>query len=89
MTGFLIFSVSFLISFQLTPLQGTFALPKFSVRGTAAERACPAEAQCNPSYPYRTVDGSCNNQQNADWGNLRQKHIFCKMFVKNVKLACL
>ncbi|ODM94915.1 Chorion peroxidase [Orchesella cincta] len=61
-------SMNVLNNFQLTPLQGTFALPKFSVKGTAAEKACPGESQCNPSYPYRTIDGSCNNQENVDWG---------------------
>ncbi|CAL8130640.1 unnamed protein product [Orchesella dallaii] len=61
-------SMNVLNNFQLTALQGTFALPKFSVKGTAAEKSCPGESTCNPNYPYRTIDGSCNNQENVDWG---------------------
>ncbi|XP_058061754.1 chorion peroxidase-like, partial [Anopheles bellator] len=43
------------------------------------ERRCPANAtlsgcsgdvkiKCNPDYPYRSYDGSCNNLQHATWG---------------------
>jgi peroxidase len=61
-------SMSLINSLNLSPQQGTFALPSISVRGTSIESTCPPVAKCNLNYPYRTMDGSCNNKQNPDWG---------------------
>lgn len=36
---------------------------------------CPYESQpvrpCDPLYPYRSLDGSCNNLNQASWGRMR------------------
>ncbi len=36
----------------------------------APPRFCPFKnmTQCNPQYPYRSFDGSCNNLKNPWWG---------------------
>ncbi|CAB0019328.1 unnamed protein product [Nesidiocoris tenuis] len=53
--------------FNLTPDQGTFALPKFSLLSTQLADTCERFSRCFPSK-YRSYDGSCNNLQNPDWG---------------------
>ena len=53
-----------LMGFDLSQAQQAFQKVPFanSVTGT-----CPRPASCFQSK-YRTVDGSCNNEQNTDWG---------------------
>jgi len=49
--------------------QSTFALPRFSLKGSQIAETCPAApAACDPAARYRTLDGSCNNQQRTAWG---------------------
>ncbi|KAG7155904.1 Peroxidasin-like 4, partial [Homarus americanus] len=38
-----------------------------SLRPRGCEEA-KAPPQCSPDYPYRSIDGSCNNLQNPRWG---------------------
>lgn len=54
-------------SFNLSPDQGRFALPVFSVLNTVIADTCPPQGNCQPTK-YRTVDGSCNNLANERWG---------------------
>ena len=54
---------------RFTPLQAVdpqSALKNFK----APEKFCPFKKplNCNPQFPYRTLDGSCNNLQNTWWG---------------------
>lgn len=51
----------------MSPDQGTFALPAFSVLNTVLRDTCPRSAACRPSK-YRTADGSCNNLKHDRWG---------------------
>ncbi|PSN41980.1 hypothetical protein C0J52_10520 [Blattella germanica] len=60
-------SVSLVNQFQLSPDQGTFALPTFSILNTVIADTCPAPANCRPGK-YRSADGSCNNLNNERWG---------------------
>lgn len=56
------------VRFQLTPEQGTFALPAFSLLNTIIGDSCPPEVECNPRLKYRSADGSCNNLVDGRWG---------------------
>ncbi|KAH7636467.1 peroxinectin-like protein 6 [Dermatophagoides farinae] len=38
------------------------------MRGTPYEQYCLQKPECDPNYPYRTIDGSCNNLRNPSWG---------------------
>ncbi|XP_069702687.1 salivary peroxidase/catechol oxidase-like isoform X3 [Periplaneta americana] len=60
-------SVSLVNEFQLSPDQGTFALPTFSVLNTVIADSCPRPTNCRAER-YRSADGSCNNLQNERWG---------------------
>ncbi|XP_014275345.1 peroxidase [Halyomorpha halys] len=53
--------------FSLSPAQGTFALPKFSLLNTVLADTCPPFIRCFAAK-YRTMDGSCNNLANPHWG---------------------
>lgn len=56
-----------MFSFKLSPEQGTFALPKFSILNTVLADTCPKKAFCR-AHKYRSTDGSCNNLNNQRWG---------------------
>lgn len=56
-----------MFSFKLSPEQGTFALPKFSILNTVLADTCPKQAFCR-AHKYRSTDGSCNNLNNQRWG---------------------
>ncbi|RZF43124.1 hypothetical protein LSTR_LSTR001302 [Laodelphax striatellus] len=60
-------SVGLVNEFNLSPEQGTFALPTFSVLNTIIADTCPQVQLCDPSK-YRTADGSCNNLSQDRWG---------------------
>uniref|UniRef100_A0A8D8VUF2 Chorion peroxidase n=1 Tax=Cacopsylla melanoneura TaxID=428564 RepID=A0A8D8VUF2_9HEMI len=60
-------SLGLVNDFNLTPEQGTFALPKFSILNTVLADTCPKITTCVP-FKYRTPDGSCNNLENMAWG---------------------
>uniref|UniRef100_A0A0A9Z8J0 Chorion peroxidase n=1 Tax=Lygus hesperus TaxID=30085 RepID=A0A0A9Z8J0_LYGHE len=60
-------STALVKEFNLTPDQGTFALPRFSLLNTILADSCPRRGQCFPSK-YRSYDGSCNNLRNPEWG---------------------
>ncbi|KAG8229093.1 hypothetical protein J437_LFUL009562 [Ladona fulva] len=64
-------SVTLVEEFNLTPAQGTFALPTFSILNTIIGDSCPRRPQCSnlSSLKYRTADGSCNNLRNGEWGS--------------------
>jgi len=69
--AFLVLETSVQLSarFQLSADQGTFALPKFSVKGSKIEDTCPAPpTNCKETSKYRTIDGSCNNMNITSWG---------------------
>lgn len=58
-----------LLSTKFTPLQARdpqAALKNFK----APQKFCPFKQQttCNFNFPYRTLDGSCNNMKNPWWG---------------------
>ncbi|XP_059475444.1 peroxidase-like isoform X2 [Neocloeon triangulifer] len=61
-------SISLIQDLQLTPEQGTFALPAFSLLNTIIGDTCPPEVKCDPSRKYRSADGSCNNLIDGRWG---------------------
>ncbi|KAL1122728.1 hypothetical protein AAG570_003055 [Ranatra chinensis] len=54
--------------FNLSPEQGKFALPRFSILNTVLADTCPRVSSCPPNTKYRTQDGSCNNLRNPHWG---------------------
>eukprot|EP00088_Acartia_fossae_P028789 TRINITY_DN29621_c0_g1_i3.p1 TRINITY_DN29621_c0_g1~~TRINITY_DN29621_c0_g1_i3.p1 ORF type:complete len:828 (-),score=123.74 TRINITY_DN29621_c0_g1_i3:220-2703(-) len=55
--------------FGLSSDQGRFALPKFSAIGSKLGDGCALPpTTCIPGYPYRTMDGSCNNLNETSWG---------------------
>ena len=54
--------------FSLTPDQAGFGLNDFSIAGTGLSDMCPKGPACDPAYPYRSYDASCNNLENPLWG---------------------
>ena len=54
--------------FRLTAAQAGFGLKAFSIKGTILEDKCPVADRCDPSYPYRSYNASCNNLVNPLWG---------------------
>jgi hypothetical protein len=62
-----------IFSLNLSRDQGIFGLPQITAKGTSVERNCPAVTKCVPNYPYRTMDGSCNNLINPDWGTQNEQ----------------
>ena len=54
--------------FRLTPNQAGFGLKAFSILGTILKEKCPTPDQCDPRYPYRSYNASCNNLENPLWG---------------------
>ncbi|XP_039283319.1 peroxidase [Nilaparvata lugens] len=60
-------SIGLVNEFKLSPEQGTFALPRFSVLNTIIADTCPQVQLCDASK-YRTADGSCNNLSQDRWG---------------------
>ncbi|XP_075222518.1 salivary peroxidase/catechol oxidase-like [Lycorma delicatula] len=60
-------SVDLVNEFNLTPEQGTFALPTFSILNTVIADTCPQTSVCQASK-YRSADGSCNNLNQDRWG---------------------
>ncbi|KAK6621977.1 hypothetical protein RUM44_001784 [Polyplax serrata] len=60
-------SVNLVNDFQLSPDQGRFALPTFSVLNTVIADTCPRITNCRVQK-YRTPDGSCNNLSHDRWG---------------------
>lgn len=54
--------------FNLSPDQGKFALPTFSVLNTVIADICPRPSNCPGPTKYREADGSCNNLQHEQWG---------------------
>lgn len=61
-------SVELVNDFNLSPQQGTFGLPKFSILNTVLGDTCPKQSFCHP-HKYRSTDGSCNNLQHQQWGS--------------------
>ena len=56
-------------SLQLSKNQAEGGLSRFSVVNTIIRDTCPPSPQCpDPRYSYRTLDGSCNNLIQKDWG---------------------
>jgi len=56
-------------AFNLDKDQGRFALPTFSLKGSKIENTCPTQSsRCLKNAKYRTIDGSCNNEENTSWG---------------------
>ena len=54
--------------FLLTPNQAGFGLKAFSQKDTILSDKCPKPDLCDPSYPYRSYNGSCNNLAEPLWG---------------------
>ncbi|XP_065580861.1 peroxidase-like isoform X1 [Artemia franciscana] len=52
----------------LNPVQAGIGLQRFDVRETVLRNACPAQPFCSFSSKYRTMDGSCNNRLQPNWG---------------------
>ncbi|OTF77866.1 hypothetical protein BLA29_005922, partial [Euroglyphus maynei] len=53
---------------NLTPKQLRDGLSSISMHGTPYEQYCLKTPECDEHYPYRTMDGSCNNLHNPLWG---------------------
>ncbi len=53
---------------NLTDKEAVELLPKISLRDTVLENTCLEPIVCNNTSKYRTVDGSCNNLANPNWG---------------------
>ncbi|XP_054263241.1 peroxidase-like [Macrosteles quadrilineatus] len=60
-------SVDLVQEFNLSPDQGKFALPTFSVLNTVIADSCPRPSSC-VAGKYRSADGSCNNLRHDQWG---------------------
>ncbi|XP_014241240.1 peroxidase-like [Cimex lectularius] len=60
-------STALVNEFHLSPDQGTFALPSFSLLSTVLADTCPRFSNCIATK-YRTMDGTCNNLARPDWG---------------------
>lgn len=54
-------------SFQLSSIQRSEGLRRFSLANTVIGDTCPKASRC-PATKYRTSDGSCNNLAHPDWG---------------------
>ena len=54
--------------FSLSPDQAAFGLNAFSLSGTMVGDKCPQGPACDPTVPWRTPDGTCNNLENSLWG---------------------
>jgi len=56
-------------AFKLDKDQGRFALPTFSLKGSKIQDTCPKISRgCIKNAKYRTIDGSCNNEEKTSWG---------------------
>ena len=53
---------------NLSPKQLRDGLSSISMYGTPYEQYCLKIPDCDERYPYRTIDGSCNNIRNPLWG---------------------
>ena len=45
-----------------------FTFTNADISGTMMQNECPRPAECDPSTPYRTPDGTCNNLGNPKIG---------------------
>lgn len=64
-----------LVRFLLTRQQSLVGLEQVSLRNTALYNDCPVKSETLKERPcpaysvlYRTLDGTCNNVNNPDWG---------------------
>ncbi|XP_069177766.1 salivary peroxidase/catechol oxidase-like isoform X1 [Procambarus clarkii] len=61
-------SIMLVEHFKLTKEQGGFGLPQFGLQNTIIANTCPKEPPC-PVTKYRTINGTCNNRRNKNWGS--------------------
>ena len=54
--------------FGFNELESRSALKTLSFANSLFADTCPKNIACQPNARYRTMDGSCNNQRNNDWG---------------------
>ncbi|KAI9551668.1 hypothetical protein GHT06_022004 [Daphnia sinensis] len=56
---------------MLTVDQGRFALPFFQASSSPLADTCRPQINCpSPLSHFRTMDGSCNNEQRPEWGQI-------------------
>uniref|UniRef100_A0A0P5JUL6 Chorion peroxidase n=1 Tax=Daphnia magna TaxID=35525 RepID=A0A0P5JUL6_9CRUS len=56
---------------MLTVDQGRFALPFFQASSSPLADTCRPQVNCpSPLSHFRTMDGSCNNEQRPEWGQI-------------------